>query len=55
MNFRITRGTFPLILAEIKEDLQSKTTAEVPIPPESRLAVCLYRLLEGTIKTLLEN
>ena len=55
MNFGIKKGTFLFILAEIKEDLQPKTTAEVPIPPESRLAVSLYRLLEGTISTLLEN
>ena len=55
MNFGIKKGTFLFILAEIKEDLQPKTTAEVPIPPESRLAVCLYRLLEWTISTLLEN
>ena len=55
MNFRITKGTFLFILAEIEEDLQRETTAEVPIPAEIRLAVCLYRLLEGTISTLLEN
>ena len=47
MNVRITKGTFLFILAEIKEDLQRMTTAEVPIPPESRLAVCLYRLARG--------
>ena len=47
MNFRITKGTVLFILAEVKEDLQRKTTAEVPIPPESRLAVCLYRLARG--------
>ena len=47
MNFRITKGTFLFILTEIKEDLQRETTAEVPIPPEIRLAVCLYRLARG--------
>ena len=47
MNFGITKGTFLFILAETKEDLQRETTAEVPIPPEIRLAVCLYRLARG--------
>lgn len=46
-NFRITKATFLLILAEIKEDLQRETTAEVPVSPEIRLAVCLYRLARG--------
>ena len=46
-NFRITKGTFLFILAEIREDLQRETTAEVPVTPEIRLAVCLYRLARG--------
>lgn len=46
-NFRITKGTFLFILAEVREDLQRETTAEVPISPEVRLAVCLYRLARG--------
>ena len=54
MNFCITKCTFLFSLAEIKEELQLETIAEVPISPEIRLAVCLYRL-EGTTCTLLEN
>ena len=46
-NFRITKGTFLFILAEIKQDLEKETTAESPIAPEIRLAVCLYRLARG--------
>ena len=46
-NFRITRGTFMYLLETLKVDLLKETVAEVPIPPEIRLAVCLYRLGRG--------
>ena len=47
-NFRITKGTFLFIRAEIKQDLEKETTAEAPVAPEIRLAVCfLYRLARG--------
>ena len=46
-NFRITKGTFLFILAEIKQDLEKATTAEAPVAPEIRKAVCLRRLARG--------
>ena len=55
LNFRITKGTILFILAEVKEDLQRETTAEVPIPPELDWLCASIDLAEGTTCTLLEN
>ena len=45
--FRVSRTTFIYILNRIKGQLERKTLAEDPIPPELRLALCLYRLGRG--------
>ena len=46
-NFRVTRATFLFLLDAIKIDLQKEVVTELPITPEVRLAVCLYRLGRG--------
>lgn len=46
-NFRVTKATFILLLDSIRIDLQKEVVTELPIPPEVRLAVCLYRLGRG--------
>ena len=46
-NFRVTRATFLFLLDAIKIDLQKEVVTELPITPEIRLAVCLYRLGRG--------
>ena len=46
--FRVSRATFSFILDRIKHVLERKTLVEVPIPPELRLAICLYRLGRGS-------
>jgi len=43
----VSKATFRFILGRIEHDLQRDTVAEYPIPPASRLAVCLYRLARG--------
>ena len=40
----MTRPTFLYILDNIRPLLEKETLTEEPIPPEFRLAVCLYRL-----------
>ena len=45
--FRVSRGTFNLILARIWHVLERDTVSEEPISPECRLALCLYRLGRG--------
>ena len=44
----MSRATFSFILDRIKHVLERKTLVEVPIPPELRLAICLYRLGRGS-------
>ncbi len=46
-NLQVSRGTFKLILARIRLQLQRQTVTEEPISPEVRLAICLYRLGKG--------
>ena len=45
--FRMSRETFEFILNHIEHHLEHKTTAEQPIVPKERLAICLYRLIQG--------
>ena len=45
--FRVSRTTFMYILNPIKHRLKSKMSAEIPIAPELRLNLCLYRLGRG--------
>ena len=44
---RVSRGTFQFILNRIRHDLERDEVCEVPIPPDMRLAICLYRLGRG--------
>ena len=54
-NFRITKATFAFILDAIRSDLERETVNEIPISPEARLPVCLYRLGRGDyLSTLAE-
>lgn len=46
--FRVSRETFAFILSRIRPVLERKSIVEEPIPPELRLAVCLYRLGRGS-------
>jgi hypothetical protein len=46
--FRVSRETFAFILSRIRHVLERKSIVEVPISPELRLAVCLYRLGRGS-------
>ena len=46
-NFRVTKATFLYILGAIQDDLAKEAVAENPVPPDVRLAVCLYRLGRG--------
>ena len=45
--FRVTKATFLYILGAIQDDLAKEAVAENPVPPDVRLAVCLYRLGRG--------
>ena len=45
--FRISRETFNFILPKIRHDIEKRETAETPVSPELRLAVCLYKLARG--------
>ena len=45
--FHINRKTFTVILSSIRHTLERETVTEDPIPPELRLAICLYRLGRG--------
>ena len=45
--FRVSRDTFEFILNKIQHRLQKQTITEVPISPEMRLAICLYKLGRG--------
>ena len=45
--FRVSRETFDFIVSRIKDDIAKKETAETPLSPEMRLAVCLYKLSRG--------
>ena len=47
LNFRVTKATFLYILDQIHDLLAKETICEDPIPPNIRLAVCLYRLGRG--------
>ena len=44
---RVSRGTFQFILNRIRHDLERDVVCEDPIPPDMRLAICLYRLGHG--------
>jgi hypothetical protein len=46
---RVNRATFQYLLGEIRNELEKETTKfkPVPIPPHTRLAICLYRLAHG--------
>ena len=45
--FRVSRTTFNCILSKIRDRIQKEYVTEEPIPPEQRLAICLYRLGRG--------
>ena len=45
--FRKSRNTFKYILSEIRVNTEKQHTAEEPISPEMRLAICLYKLSRG--------
>ena len=45
--FRVTRQTFCYILENIRQDITKDQLTEMPISPECRLAICLYRLGRG--------
>ena len=45
--FRMSRATFLFILEKIRHLLERGTVTELPISPEQRLAICLYRLGRG--------
>ena len=47
--FRVSRATFSFILSRIQPLLVRQTVTEEPIPPELRLALCLYRLAKGRL------
>ena len=47
LNFRVTNATFLYILDQIHDLLAKETICKDPIPPNIRLAVCLYRLGRG--------
>ena len=45
--FRVSRRTFCYILQHIRQDIQKQYVTELPISPEERLGICLYRLGRG--------
>ena len=45
--FRVSRTTCSFILSKIQHRIQKEYVTEEPIPPEQRLAICLYRLGRG--------
>lgn len=46
-NFRVTKGTFLYIFGELEDLMTREAICEEPVPPMTRLAVCLYRLARG--------
>ena len=46
-NLRVSRATFLYILNHIREDIEKDTLTEIPLSPELRLGICLYRLGRG--------
>ncbi len=46
--FRVSRVTFIYLLSKIRHKLERQHIAEVPISPEQRLGICLYRLGRGS-------
>ena len=46
--FCVSRKTFNYILNRIRGKLERQTITEVPLSPELRLAICLYRLGRGS-------
>ena len=45
--FRITKETFLYMLGQIRHVIECNTVNEIPISPEQRLAICLFRLGRG--------
>ena len=45
--FQVTRKTFNVILKSIRPDIEKDVVTELPVSPECRLAICLYRLGRG--------
>ena len=45
--FRMSRGTFYYILGKIEPVIVKKHNFETPIPPDMRLAICIYKLTRG--------
>ena len=45
--FRISRATFMYILDKVRHKLEKKIVAELPVSPEQRLAIFLYRCGRG--------
>ena len=43
----MSRETFRFILKSIRPDIEKNTVTEIPVSPECRLAICLYRLGRG--------
>ena len=48
--FRVTRQMFCYILKNIRQDITKDQLTAMPISPECRLAICLYRLGRGDYK-----
>ena len=46
-NFPVSRATFLYILDHIREDIEKDTLTEIPLSPELRQGICLYRLGRG--------
>ena len=40
---RVSRKTFNFILKSIRPDIEKTTVTEIPVSPECRLAICLFR------------
>ena len=40
--FRMSRGTFYYMLGKIHPAINEKLNIEAPIPPDMRLAICIY-------------
>ena len=45
--FCLSRNRFKYILSEIEVNIEKQHTAEEPISPDMRLAICLYKLSRG--------
>ena len=49
-SFKLSRGTFDIILTKISHRLEKQTLTELPLSPEKRLAICPSKLGRGDYK-----